>query len=146
MPSFGDSGVSWECVAREFRAKYTGDPGSSASLKAAQAAIEKVLPEVKKIDGLKEVKRAVCGDCGDVKLVVSVEDAKFGAWADMRGSGGDPEEPLRKITLKTLAYLPPRPAIAEAQFNPVEKTLLAEWKKIEGLSHIETQNYTFASL
>lgn len=88
MPSFGDSGVSWECVAREFRAKYTGDPGSSASLKAAQAAIEKVLPEVKKIDGLKEVKRAVCGGCGDVKLVVSIEDAKFGAWADMRGSGG----------------------------------------------------------
>ncbi|CAD7959520.1 unnamed protein product [Amoebophrya sp. A120] len=114
MPSFGDSGVSWECVAREFRAKYTGAPAESASLKAANAAIDKLLPEFKKIPGLKEVKRAVCGECGDIKLVISVLDDKFGDWAGTK-------------------------------FAP-EEALLAEWKAIDGISAIETQNMTFATL
>ncbi|CAD7927316.1 unnamed protein product [Amoebophrya sp. A25] len=114
MPAFGESGVEWECVAREFRAKYTGAPSESASLKAANAVLTEMLPEFKAIPGFVEAKRFVCGECGDIKLVVSLKDADFGGWA-----GKD--------------------------FAPGAQ-LLEKWGAIEGLSAIETQNYTIAAM
>jgi len=114
MPSFGESGVAWEVVSREFRAKYTGAPAESASLKAAQSVIAEMLPKFKAIPGFVDARRAVCGECGDIRFIISVKDADFGKWV-------------------------------EQKFNP-ETELLEKWGKIDGLSKIEAQNYTFAVL
>ena len=59
MPSFGDTGVAWEVVSREFRAKYSDPPAESASLKAAQAVIDEMLPQFKAIPGFVDARRAV---------------------------------------------------------------------------------------
>ncbi|CAE7308516.1 unnamed protein product [Symbiodinium sp. CCMP2592] len=66
-------------IAREWRCKWSAD-GEKASLKAAQAALEEVLPEIKKVDGLGSVQRVVCGGCLDFKVVVKLPADKFGDW------------------------------------------------------------------
>jgi len=51
MAAIGDTGVSFENVAREWRCKYTagasGGPGDSASLKACQELLTEYLPKIK---------------------------------------------------------------------------------------------------
>lgn len=37
---------------------------------------------MKAIDGVKSVERIVCGGCLDFKVITSLEEAKFGAWAE----------------------------------------------------------------
>jgi len=78
MPAITDN-VSFNNIAREWRCKWSAD-GEKASLKAAQAALEEVLPEIKKVDGLGSVQRVVCGGCLDFKVVVKLPADKFGDW------------------------------------------------------------------
>ena len=55
MADIGDSGVSFENVAREWRCKYTpgesGGPGDSASLKACNDLLMEYMPKLKALPG-----------------------------------------------------------------------------------------------
>lgn len=55
-------GVQFDTVAREWRCKWSPD-GDKASLVACQTALESVIDELKKIPGVKNVERIVCGKC-----------------------------------------------------------------------------------
>jgi hypothetical protein len=46
----------------------------------AQKALESILPDVKKVDGVKSVERIVCGGCLDFKVITSLPAEKFGEW------------------------------------------------------------------
>ena len=112
MPTIVD-GVDFAHVAREWRCKWdTAD--DKASLAAAQALITKHLAALKALDGVKEVKRVVCGGCLDFKIITALDAGAFGAWEG-------------------------------AEFAP-EKEFLEEAAKIEGITTVETQTYTFMSL
>ena len=69
---------------------------------------------LKALDGVKEVKRVVCGGCLDFKIITALDAGAFGAWEG-------------------------------AEFAP-EKEFLEEAAKIEGITTVETQTYTFMSL
>ena len=113
MPTIGASAVSFEHVLREWRCKYTmdaeGGPANSASLKACEALLQEYLPKLKALPAV-EVRRVVCGGCGDFKVVVTQPCAEHDAW-------------------KASDYAP------EAEF-------IAKLKAIEGISAVETQEYT----
>ena len=55
MADIGETGVSFENVAREWRCKYTpgpsGGPGDSESLKACQSLLSEYLPKLKELPG-----------------------------------------------------------------------------------------------
>jgi len=62
------AGVSFDVVAREWRCKWdTAD--DKASLVAAQALLAEYVERIKKLKGVREVKRVVCGGCHDFKVV-----------------------------------------------------------------------------
>ncbi|KAL1495935.1 hypothetical protein AB1Y20_014577 [Prymnesium parvum] len=92
MPAIGETGVSFDNVSREWRCKYAmdadGTPLKSATLKAAQALLEEYLPTLKALPKA-EVKRVVCGGCGDFKVIVKQPLAEHDAW---KASGFAPEE------------------------------------------------------
>eukprot|EP00964_Phaeocystis_antarctica_P147669 scaffold114328_cov54-Phaeocystis_antarctica.AAC.3 len=74
MADIGETGVSFENVAREWRCKYTagasGGPGDSASLKACQSLLAEYLPKIKALPKA-SVTRQVCGGCLDFKVSIS---------------------------------------------------------------------------
>ena len=74
MADIGDTGVSFENVAREWRCKYTagasGGPGDSASLNACQALLDEYLPKIKALPKA-SVTRQVCGGCLDFKVSIT---------------------------------------------------------------------------
>mmetsp|Transcript_50385 Transcript_50385/g.75306 ORF Transcript_50385/g.75306 Transcript_50385/m.75306 type:complete len:146 (-) Transcript_50385:70-507(-) len=76
-------GVEFDTVAREWRCKWSAD-NDKASLAAAQKALNEVLADVKKVDGVKGVQRVVCGGCLDFKVITSLEGDKFGAWEEAK--------------------------------------------------------------
>jgi len=78
MPAITDN-VSFDTVAREWRAKWSAD-ADKASLTAAQSLLEGALMELKALPGLKSVQRIVCGSCMDFKVIVALEADKFGDW------------------------------------------------------------------
>ena len=78
MPTITE-GVDFDTVAREWRCKWVGD-NDNKSLQEAQKALNGILVEVKKIDGVKGVQRVVCGGCLDFKVIVSLPADKFGEW------------------------------------------------------------------
>merc|ERR1711908_184298 len=86
MPEIGNTGVSFDVIAREWRCKYTGPAGESTSLKAANDLLISQLEELKQIG---DVKRVVCGGCLDFKVVISAPAEKFGEW---EGNKFAPEE------------------------------------------------------
>jgi len=53
-------------------------------LQEAQKLLASVLDDIKKVDGVKEVQRVVCGGCLDFKVITSVEQPKFGAWEESK--------------------------------------------------------------
>ena len=65
------TGVEFNVIAREWRMKWSAD-NDKASLAACQAEINKLLPAIKKINGVKNVQRVVCGGCLDFKIIVSL--------------------------------------------------------------------------
>jgi len=80
MPTITD-GVEFDTIAREWRCKWSPD-NDKKSLQEAQALLNGVLEEVKKVDGVKGVQRVVCGGCMDFKVVISLPEPKFGAWEE----------------------------------------------------------------
>jgi len=79
--------VSFEHVAREWRCKFSPD-SDNASLMAAQAKLEEILPEVSSVEGATSVQRVVCGGCHDFKIITKLPRAAFEAW---EGAGFAPE-------------------------------------------------------
>ena len=82
MADIGETGVSFENVAREWRCKYTagasGGPGDSASLKACQSLLAEYLPKIKALPKA-SVTRQVCGGCLDFKVSISQPLDEHGA-------------------------------------------------------------------
>jgi hypothetical protein len=76
-------GVSFDTVAREWRCKWSPDNDKKA-LQEAQKALEAILADVKKVDGVKDVQRVVCGGCMDFKVVTSLSAEKFGVWEESK--------------------------------------------------------------
>ncbi|KAL7481108.1 hypothetical protein ACHAW6_006786 [Cyclotella cf. meneghiniana] len=107
----GDSGVSFEHVAREWRCKYSpgpsGGPGDSESLKACQALLDEYLPKLKSLPKA-QITRQVCGGCLDFKVSITQPLEEHGAWA-------------------------------EANYEPLESAFMEKLKGIEGTSMHETQ-------
>lgn len=62
-------GVEFDTVAREWRCKWSED-NEKASLVEAQKALLSILADVKKVDGVTNVNRVVCGGCHDFKVRV----------------------------------------------------------------------------
>jgi hypothetical protein len=67
-------GVEFDTIAREWRCKWSPD-NDKLSLQELQAALMEVVPEIKKLDGVK-VQRIVCGGCLDFKVVISLPEGK----------------------------------------------------------------------
>jgi hypothetical protein len=82
------NGVEFDTIAREWRCKWSPDNDKKA-LQEAQKALETVLADIKKVDGVKGVQRVVCGGCMDFKVITSLPADKFGAWEE---KGYAPEE------------------------------------------------------
>ena len=76
-------GVDFDTIAREWRCKWSADDDKK-SLQEAQKALDAVIEEVKKVDGVKGVQRIVCGSCMDFKVSVSLPAAKFGTWEESK--------------------------------------------------------------
>jgi hypothetical protein len=76
-------GVDFDTISREWRCKWSPD-NDKKSLQEAQKALEAVLAETKKVDGVKGVQRVVCGGCMDFKVITSLPADKFGAWEEKK--------------------------------------------------------------
>jgi hypothetical protein len=72
-------GVEFDTIAREWRCKWSADDDKK-SLQEAQKALNAILADVKKVEGVKGVQRVVCGGCLDFKVIVSLTADKFGDW------------------------------------------------------------------
>jgi hypothetical protein len=81
LPAVIADGVEFDTIAREWRCKWSGD-NDKKSLVELQKVLDEYLPTVKAIDGVKSVERIVCGGCLDFKVITSLEEGKFGAWAE----------------------------------------------------------------
>jgi hypothetical protein len=88
MPTIVE-GVDFDTIAREWRCKWDGADESKASLAAAQALIATHLATIKAVPGVTSVQRFVCGGCFDFKIVTSVAEPSYGAWA---GADHSPEK------------------------------------------------------
>jgi len=76
MAEVGETGVKFDSIAREWRCKWSEDE-DKASLRQAQALLQSHLAAIKKVGGVKEVKRTVCGSCHDLKVGIVFEKAKY---------------------------------------------------------------------
>lgn len=134
MPAIANGAVSFDTVAREWRCKYTGPAGESASLEAAQKVLEKHLPALKALDA--EVFRQVCGGCLDFK--VSSPPIRYPALCK-------PEECIHLEQVSTALPMEQFSEWEKKEFSP-EKDFLAELEKIDGVSAVETQTITFMKM
>lgn len=73
--------MEFDTIAREWRCKWSAD-NDKKSLVDAQKVLDKYLPTLKAIDGVKSVERIVCGGCLDFKVITSLEESKFGPWSE----------------------------------------------------------------
>lgn len=81
-------GVSFDTIAREWRCKWSED-NDKASLQALQKTLDGVMAKVGAVDGLRDIRRVVCGGHHDFKIVMSVPADKFPAWEEKKF---EPEE------------------------------------------------------
>jgi len=87
----GATGVKFDTIAREWRCKWSEDDDKK-SLKEAQSLLESVLPSIKAVAGVKDVKRVVCGGCHDFKVDIAFEKAAY-------------DETVGGIEIKFIAFL-----------------------------------------
>eukprot|EP00400_MALV-I_sp_L67-5_P000017 gene17-854_t len=73
--------VHFDTIAREWRCKWPPD-NNMASLTAAQEVLNKHIAKIKSIEGVKDVKRVVCGGCMDFKIIASLPADKWGAFEE----------------------------------------------------------------
>ena len=118
MADIGDTGVTFENVAREWRCKYTpgpsGGPDDSESLKACQSLLTEYLPKLKALPKA-QITRQVCGGCLDFKISITQPLEEHGEWASQ-------------------------------DYEPLETEFMNKFKAIEGTSFHETQEITFETL
>eukprot|EP00928_Gymnodinium_smaydae_P048490 TRINITY_DN3241_c0_g1_i1.p2 TRINITY_DN3241_c0_g1~~TRINITY_DN3241_c0_g1_i1.p2 ORF type:complete len:113 (-),score=46.91 TRINITY_DN3241_c0_g1_i1:98-436(-) len=76
MPAITPS-VEFDVIAREWRAKWSGD-NDKASLESAAQLLKEKLSDLKAVAGVKSVQRVVCGGCLDFKVITAVDADKFG--------------------------------------------------------------------
>ena len=100
MPTIVE-GVDFDTIAREWRCKWDGADESKASLAAAQALIATHLATIKAVPGVTSVQRFVCGGCFDFKIVTSVAEPSYGAWA---GADHSPEKEVSFLYLYYYLY------------------------------------------
>jgi hypothetical protein len=74
-------GVEFDTIAREWRCKWSAD-NDKKSLQEAQKLLSEYLSVIKVVDGVKSVQRVVCGGCLDFKVMIALEQPKFGSWSD----------------------------------------------------------------
>ena len=106
MPTIGASAVSFEHVSREWRCKYSmdaeGGPAGSASLKACEALLQEYLPKLKALPAM-EVRRVVCGGCGDFKVVLTQPCAEHDAWKASEYTVEGTQHPLPSLSALCLS-------------------------------------------
>ena len=106
MPTIGASAVSFEHVSREWRCKYSmdaeGGPAGSASLKACEALLQEYLPKLKALPAM-EVRRVVCGGCGDFKVVLTQPCAEHDAWKASEYTVEGTQHPLPSLSTMRLS-------------------------------------------
>src|SRR5690606_31630217 len=68
--------VQYDTVAREWRLKWSPD-FDKKSLSSVQNVLSSIAPVLKRIKGLKDVQRIVCGGCLDYKVIVSLNADNF---------------------------------------------------------------------
>jgi len=137
-------GVEFDKIAREWRCKWSADDDKK-SLVEAQKALESVLPDVKKVDGVISVERVVCGGGLDFKVVTTLP-GKF--WVATTGDAAIEQSGkfLAELclTLRRL-WIPLQAdkfgAWEEKKFAPEEK-FLEKLDGIDGVTFVETQTYT----
>jgi len=71
--------VKFDNIAREWRCKWS-DENDNASLMAAQALLDEVLPDLSSVEGVASVQRVVCGGCQDFKVVTKLLKKNFEDW------------------------------------------------------------------
>lgn len=64
-------GVNFDTIGREWRCKWS-ENNDKASLAKAQKELDKVVGDLKTIDGVKGVQRIVCGECHDFVSLVEL--------------------------------------------------------------------------
>lgn len=82
MGAFMD-GVSFNTIAREWRFKWNADDDKK-SLASAQQTLSLFQQAIKNVDGVKSVQRIICGGCLDFKVIVALDEGKFGAWVSAK--------------------------------------------------------------
>ena len=132
--------ITFDKVAREWRCKYAADasggPADSASLKAAEELLQSYLPTLKALPNA-EVTRVMCGGCHDFKIVVNRRAPR--------------RTQLQRATPCSMAWDPPvdfrtepcadHDAWKASDYAP-EQEFIAKLSAIEGVSQVETQEYT----
>ena len=81
-------GVEFDTIAREWRCKWSAE-NDKKSLSDLQKVLDDTRANISGIEGVKSVQRVVCGGCLDFKVVIALEDGKFGDWQE---SNFAPEE------------------------------------------------------
>jgi len=76
---FGDSGVTFNTVAKEWRCKWSDDDDKQ-SLQDLQGILAANLDAIKAVPGVVDVRRIVCGACKDFKIVVAIKVSSMDAW------------------------------------------------------------------
>lgn len=74
-------GVEFDTIAREWRCKWSGE-NDKKSLQELQKVLDTHMATIKKVDGVKEVQRVVCGGCLDFKVIMSLPIDKFNEWKE----------------------------------------------------------------
>lgn len=130
------NGVEFDTIAREWRLKWSPD-NDKASLAEVQKVLNKHTATIKKVEGVKNVQRVVCGGCQDYKVVISLPAEKWGAWVSATGLHTCPTLQYVITLLQFNCWLQ-----QEAQKFAPEADFLAAVKAIPGVSQVETQTYT----
>ena len=130
--------ITFDKVAREWRCKYAADasggPADSASLKAAEELLQSYLPTLKALPNA-EVTRVMCGGCHDFKIVVNRRALRRNQCNCVCTMAWDPPVDFRTEPCAD------HDAWKAADYAP-EQEFIAKLSAIEGVSAVETQEYT----
>jgi len=147
-------GVEFNTIAREWRCKWSAD-NDKASLEALQKALNAAMSKVGAVAGLRDVRRIVCGDCKDFKVVMSMPADKFPAWeenkfapeeeflATMKAISGVSAVETQTYTTMPVKYTPP-PKLKKARhfniakLNPDSNGVTVEGNIIGEPTEVET--------
>merc|ERR1711953_450178 len=112
---FGDSGVKFNTVAKEWRCKWSEDDDKQ-SLQGLQGILEANLDAIKAVPGVVDVRRIVCGECKDFKIVVAIKLSSMEAWK-----------------------------VLESPWAP-EKAVMDAMGAVKGVTNVEQQLYSLMAL